>query len=142
MGPKSCEPMEAWRKAWRTGFAPQLSDAGLEALAKALEQDDPSLLQGSTTSPPPLECMRDWPVAAACAVGLCGWKGEKLEIVRDVEGYFASICFGADKLLNDPGACRHFLNWFDDTPRQRMRNLLLPEVRRELERRQQVNVAA
>ena len=65
--------MESWRKVWRDGIAPQLTDAGLEALAQALETDAPELLQGATTSPPPLACVQDWPVEAACPVGYAGF---------------------------------------------------------------------
>ena len=45
--------MESWRRAWRVGLAPGLSRAGLEALSAALLRNDPRLLQGATTSPPP-----------------------------------------------------------------------------------------
>ena len=56
--------MESWRKVWREGFAPVLSTAGLQALRKALTADDTRLIQGSTSSPPPLMCVQDWPVEA------------------------------------------------------------------------------
>ena len=54
--------------AWRRGIAPNLSDRGLQALKKALETDDPTLIQGTTTQPPPLQAVQNWPVEAACAV--------------------------------------------------------------------------
>src|SRR4051812_30523867 len=73
--------MESWRKVWREGFAPQLSTSGLEALRKALHEDDPRLIQGATTSPPPLQCVQDWPVDACCVLGFCSWQGEALETV-------------------------------------------------------------
>jgi hypothetical protein len=127
--------MEAWRKVWREGLAPQLSNEALQQLHQALMTDDPRLLQGATTSPPPLQCVQDWPVEAACVLGYCGWQGEGLETVAEVESYFAKACFEADQLLGEPAMCRWFLNWFDDTPRAEMRRLLMPEVDRELERR-------
>jgi hypothetical protein len=65
--------MESWRRVWREGFVPGISTPGLEALRKALVEDDPRLIQGATTSPPPLQCVEDWPVEGACAVGYCGW---------------------------------------------------------------------
>jgi len=73
--------MESWRLVWRDGFVPVLSTAGLEALRDALRGDDPRLTQGSTTTPPPLMCVQDWPVEAACALGFCGWQGDELESV-------------------------------------------------------------
>lgn len=127
--------MESWRKVWRDGMAPQLSIAALGALQKALQNDDPRLLQGATTSPPPLECVRDWPVEAACVLGYCGWQGEGLETVAEVEEFFARACFETDNRLGEPAACRWFLNWFDDTPRDEVRRELLAEVTRTLARR-------
>ncbi len=120
--------MESWRKVWREGFAPVLSIAGLKALREALLRDDSRLIQGSTTTPPPLMCVRDWPVEAACAVGFCGWQGDHLEAVGEVEEFFARMCFEADQRLGEPAACRWFLNWFDDTPRDDVRRELLAEV--------------
>src|SRR5205814_4865596 len=111
------------------------STAGLESLRDALRADDPRLTQGSTTTPPPLMCVQDWPVEAACALGFCGWQGETLESVGEVEEFFARVCFEADQRLGEPAACRWFLNWFDDTPREEMRRLLLPELDRSLAQR-------
>ena len=113
--------MESWRLVWREGFVPVLSTAGLESLRDALRGDDPRLTQGSTTTPPPLMCVQDWPVEAACALGFCGWQGDELETVGEVEEFFARVCFEADQRLGEPAACRWFLNWFDDTPRDEMR---------------------
>jgi hypothetical protein len=124
--------MESWRKVWREGMAPQISTAGLDALRKALVENDPRLLQGATTSPPPLQCVQDWPVEAACGLGYCGWQGEGLETVGEVEEFFACTCFEADQRLGEPAECRWFLNWFDETPRDAMRRVLLAEVKRTL----------
>src|SRR5215210_7646809 len=122
--------MESWRNVWRTGVATLLSTESLEALREALATDDPRLLQGATTTPPPLQCVQDWPVEAACALGYCGWVGGGLESVAEVEEYFARMCFEIDRRLGEPAACRWFLNWFDETLRERMRELLLAEVER------------
>jgi hypothetical protein len=134
--------MESWKQVWRDGIAPILPTAGLEALATALETDDPRLVQGATTTPPPLLCVQDWPVEACCALGFCGWQGDGLSTVGQVEEFFAKCCFEIDERQDEHAACRWFLNWFDDTPRDRMRAELLPEVRRELERRAAAPVAA
>jgi hypothetical protein len=127
--------MESWRKVWREGLAPLISTQGLEVLRAALANDDGRLLQGATTTPPPLQCVQDWPVEAACALGFCGWQGEGLETVAEVEEYFARLCFEVDQRLGEPAACRWFLNWFDETPREEMRQLLLAEVQRTLAQR-------
>jgi hypothetical protein len=127
--------MESWRMVWREGFAPVISTAGLEALWQALRGDDLRLTQGSTTTPPPLMCVQDWAVEGCCAVGFCGWQGEGLETVGQVEEFFARCCFEADQRLGEPAGCRWFLNWFDDTPREEMRRELLAEVERTLAQR-------
>src|SRR5437588_11690558 len=127
--------MESWRKVWREGLVPLLSTQGLEALRQALVTDDARLLQGATTSPPPLACVQDWPVEGACGLGYCGWQGDGLETVAEVEEFFARMCFEIDQRLGEPAACRWFLNWFDETPRDEMRPHLLAEVSRALARR-------
>jgi hypothetical protein len=127
--------MESWRKVWREGLEPLLTTEALVALQQALQQDDPRLVQGATTSPPPLMCVQDWPVEAACALGYCGWVGDGLETVGEVEEFFARLCFETDCRLGEPAACRWFLNWFDETPRDEMRRELLNEVRRALVQR-------
>ena len=125
--------MESWRTVWRDGFAPVLTLNGLEALRDALATDDTRLVQGTTTTPPPLMCVQDWPVEATCALGFCGWQGDQLQTVGEVEEFFARCCFEADQRLGEAAACRWFLNWFDDTPRDEMRCELLGEVERALE---------
>ena len=120
--------MESWRQVFRGGFAPVLSTAGLIALREAIRTDDPRLVQGSTTVSRFVDSVADWPCEAACALGLCGWQGDGLDTVGEVEEHFAKCCFEADQRLGEPAACRWFLNWFDDTPRDVMRRELLAEV--------------
>jgi hypothetical protein len=127
--------MESWRKVWREGLAPLLSTSGLQALRRGLADDDNRLVQGTTTTPPPLVSVQDWPVEAACALGYCGWQGEGLETVAEVEEFFARMCCEIDHRLGEPAGCRWFLNWFDETPREEMRRELLAEVNRALAQR-------
>ena len=127
--------MEKWQEVWRKGIAPLINNEGLIALRSALIDDDPALLQGATTSPPPLQAVQDWPVEGACAITYCGWKGSNLQTVGEVEEYFAKICFESDRLLGKPAECRHFLGFFDDYPRGEVREKLLIEVALELKRR-------
>jgi hypothetical protein len=128
--------VESWREVWRNSLAPVLATAGLEALANALRIDDSRITQGSTTTPPPLMCVQDFPVEAACCLGFCGWQGGGLTTVGQVEEFYARCCFEADQRLGEPAACRWFLNWFDDTPRDEMRRELLAEVELVLAERQ------
>lgn len=144
--PNEVRAMESWRLVWRDGFAPVLSDRSLAALAVALETDDKRLTQGSTTTPPPLMCVQDWPVEAGCVFGFCGaienggfdGDSDSPASVGKVEEFFANACFQADQRLGEPAACRWFLNYWDNEPRDRMRAELLPEVKREIEKRKGV----
>jgi hypothetical protein len=131
--------MESWKMVWRDGFQPQFSDRQLLALRDALLADDPTLIQGATTQPPPLLCVADWSVEACCAVSYCGWKGADLNSVGDVEEFFARSVFAADDLLGEPAASRWFLNAFDNTPRDVFFPELAAEITRELERRAELN---
>jgi hypothetical protein len=108
---------EPWRRVWRKGIAPFLSEKALEALQRALVSDDARLTQGITTVPTHTRSVQDWPVHNACALAFCGWQGEGLETVAEVEEFFARVCFEIDERLGEPAACRWFLNWFDDSPR-------------------------
>lgn len=127
--------MESWRKVWRDGFAPAMSIEALEVLLVGLEKNDPAIVQGATTRPPPLMCVQDWPVEAADAIGFAGWKGEKLSTVGEVEEYSAKMCFEADQRLGQPAACRWFLNWFDDTERLKAFTELASEIKLNLRER-------
>lgn len=128
--------MEAWKRVWRQGFEPQLSTESLQALGRGLASDDARLLQGATTEPPPLACCANWPCQAGCLVAFCGM-ADGLATVAEVEEYFARLCFEADARVGEPSACRYLLNWFDGTPRDEMRALLLAEVERSLALRQE-----
>lgn len=136
------QPLEAWRKVWREGLSKVISLDGLKALLVALVADDKRLIQGATTSPPPLMCVADWPVEAADAIGICGWLGEGIETVGGVEEYFAKRCFDSDQLMKEPAAVRFFLNWADETPRNQMREALLPEVELAIRERHKKDSAA
>lgn len=127
--------MESWRIVWRDGFAPLLSIEQLTGLADALRSDDPRLVQGATTSPPPLMCVQDFECEAACALGFCGVVkngGFGVATVGEVEEEFARLCWEADQKLGEPAACRWLLNWHDDSPREEVRRELLVETEREL----------
>lgn len=130
-GPNSSEhgPEPAsWQKVWRGGFGPSLPILGLRALRDALADDDRVIVQGATTQPPPLLCISDWKIECADGIGYAMWKGLNLETVGEVADAFGDACGRADDLMGEPAACRWFLNWFDDTPREEMRRLLVAEI--------------
>jgi hypothetical protein len=135
------EQIESWRKCWRDGVAPALSDAALAAMVSAIEADDPALIQGATTYPPPLHCNSDLAIESACLIGLAGMRSQGLETVGEVEFFFAKTCQQVNEQLGVPDAVRDFLNWFDDTPREQMRQELLPELNRAILERQRWTVA-
>jgi hypothetical protein len=120
--------MEMWRKVWRDGIVPLLSNKALVALWHGLVMDDPRLIQGGTVFPEPVPSSADQAPLAACALGYCGWQGEGLETVAEVEEFFVFMCFEIDQRLGEPAGCRWWLNWFDETPRAEVRRELLCEV--------------
>lgn len=128
-------PVELWRKVFRDGFAKVLPTSGLKAAAQALRDDDKQLLtSGQTTLPVCMTATKHWACEGACFLGYVGWWDANLGLstVDQVEEFFAKACFDADQRLGEPAACRHFLNWFDDTPRDEMRRELLAEVERAI----------
>ena len=85
--------MEKWRRIWREGLAPHLSRTGLLALQSTLRNDDRRLLQGATCYPPMLDVMRERAVQGACALGFCGWQGDGLRRVGEIEEFFHHLCY-------------------------------------------------
>jgi hypothetical protein len=124
--------MELWKKVWRDGLAPLLSAAELEVLRRALVRDDARLVQHATCSPPPSEIFHEEAVEGACAIGFCGWHANEFQSVGEVEAFFIRTCSAADEALGEPGAWRHFLNWFFETHRDDIRRQLLQELNRAL----------
>lgn len=123
---------EAWRTVFRDGFLKTFSMKHLEAMREGLKGDDPRIIQGATTDPPPLMVTADWPVIAADLIGYAGWQGDGLGTVGAVEEFFARTCFQVNQLLGEPAACRWWLNWSDDEPRSKMFREALEEVEREI----------
>lgn len=123
--------METWRATWRKGFAPFLPTEGLKRLASSLLNHGDNLLRGATTSPPPLQCVQDWPVEAACPVGTCYWSDGAT--VDEVQQAFAQACYKADVMMGESAACRFFLNAWDEGDISS--DALLDEVMLEIERR-------
>lgn len=141
--------MESWRMVWRIAVELRAEDgdyriptAGLEALADALARDAPEVFQGATVMPPPVQGVDDWPVERACAWAYAGWKGLGLDTVAALEEWWAGLCWELDQRLGEPAACRWFLNWFDETPREQMRRQLLGEVERAIVARLTLEAAA
>ncbi|MFL5244874.1 MAG: hypothetical protein ACJ8FY_22460 [Gemmataceae bacterium] len=127
--------MNTWQQVWHQGLAPSLSTPALEALHTALVKDDPRVIQGATTLPPPIDGVQSWPVEAACVIGFSGWQGHGLESVAQVEQFFACVCSQAEERLGETAASRWFLNWYDTTARTEVRHQLLAEVEKVLEER-------
>ena len=133
--------MESWRLVFRDGFVPVLSTGALTALRDAVRDNDPRLITGSTTLPPPLMCNQDWVCEGGCAFGFCGVHeggGFGVATVQTAEEFFARACHEADQRLGEPAACRWFLNHWDLTPREKLFADVLPELELALESRKQV----
>ena len=121
------EPLPAWKRVWRLGIVSQLSMQGLEALRRALLTDDKRLIQGATTSPPPLHCVSDWNVEGADAISFALWQGDGYATVGQLEERFAMVCCKASNELGEPAAIKYFLHWWDESPRFKARQQLLIE---------------
>jgi hypothetical protein len=92
------------------------------------------VLQGATTSPPPLQALAEYPCEGACPLGyaaLCDGAGT----VGEVEERFAELCHKVDVALGERGGVRWFLNHWDDTPRAEAVAGLWAEVERVLAER-------
>ena len=124
-----------WKTVLKDGFFPLWPTEHLERLLVALQTDDIRLTQGSTTTPPPLMSVQDWPCEACCLVAFGSTEDPFNSTVGEVEKAFAKACFDADSLLGAPAACRHLLNAFDDAPRGEIFRELAAEVKAELGRR-------
>src|SRR4051794_29041840 len=109
--------MESWRHVFREGLEPVVSTPGLRALHQALLTDDRRLIQGATTTPPPLRCLQDCAVEGACMTAFPFWQGDGLKTVAETEEAFAEACYEMDARLGEPAACRHLLNAYDSWPR-------------------------
>lgn len=127
--------MQHWQRVWRVGLARQLSKEGLERLRAALVRDDPQVVQGETMFPPALEVFAGEQVECACAVGYCLWKGKGAGTIGTLTRAFEQACARADARLGEAGACRLFFDWFDSVPRRQMRQELLQEIDRLLNKR-------
>jgi hypothetical protein len=121
--------MEPWRRILREGLLRALTEDELQALRKGLAQDDPALQQGLMTMPPPLECLHDWQVEGADLLAYPVWRGRGVRTVGEVEE--AALTSAIDARLGQ-GATKLLLAWYDERPRQEVRDVLLAETEREL----------
>lgn len=124
-----------WQKVFRAGFAPRLSLEALEALAGGLAENDGRLTQGVTTTPLSSPRNADCPLEAGCVICYALWRGRCVRTVGEAEEEFARLCFEVDAQFGMPGACRFFLNYADDAPRNELRRELAHEVRHAISER-------
>lgn len=127
--------MEAWREAWRRGFAPQFHSETLRGLLAALRSNSVQIGQDYTCYPWPNPSNYERACESACPVGYCGMV-DGLETVGEVNEFFGEVCHNADRLLGGPGECRHFLNAVDSWSRPQLLANLIPEVELALQNRE------
>jgi hypothetical protein len=101
-------------------------------VGRALATDDPALIQGQASIPPPLECVSGWQMETADLIGWVGWRSRGLKTVGEVVEFAWQTCLAIDARLGEPGAVKHLLRWYDQTARAEMRAALQTEVDREL----------
>lgn len=117
--------MDKWESVFRSGIAPQLSTAGLTALADALRSDDRHLVQGISVVPP-----MHWPspVVGACPACYGAWKAAGTMDREELETWLLKTRDVCGKVMGEPNAIRHFTNAVDLWTRDEMRDNLLPVV--------------
>lgn len=122
--------MTAAIQTWKDGFAVDLCCDQLVILRDALARGELRLLQGQSTEPQPLRGNLDRSILAADAVVYPHWRYTfgVVETVGAASEVFAACCFNADQYLGEPAACRAFLNFWDDTPREEAFAALLAAV--------------
>lgn len=123
--------MESWKTVWRKGLLPLLKRQDLLNLLDGLDKNDWRIIQGSTTMPLPLECVKNWDCEAGCLISYMGMR-QGLELVGEVEEFFARMCLQIDQQLGDPAGCRWLVNWWDETPREKAFSMLREEIQENL----------
>jgi hypothetical protein len=119
--------LSEWTRVWRVGVVPQLTRDNLVALRDALQSNDPRLMQGGTTYPPPLPNVQDWRCESCCLVAFPGFS-DGLTTAGELNTYFAEACHRADLALGEPAAIRHLLHFWDNGSRADVFAALIAEL--------------
>ena len=127
MCPHDFDP-DFWRVVFRDGIAPHLSPRVLEEMHAALAEDDERILQGTICYPPPLPGLSGREVEGGDVFILAGMLAGEFRTVGECEAWFRELCDRCDEQFSVPAACRFFLNWYDATSREQMREQMLEEV--------------
>ncbi len=113
------------------GFFPQIGTDSLRELLRLCRTDNPALVQGTN-------CLwQEWSETSqlkTCAIGSVAVAEGNLD-PDQIENRFAELCAGADSRIGEYAACRWFLNWHDETPREAMLSALASEIEAEIKRR-------
>jgi hypothetical protein len=117
-----------WQRVWRDTFALLLPEDERRALAAGLRRRDPLLIAGAATAPLPLALVRDWPIEAADPLVYGAWQLGQVRTVGEAEELWIDRVVAADQVLGETAGCRHWLNWWDETPHAEACRALLAEV--------------
>jgi hypothetical protein len=119
-----------WRETLTRGILPALPLAGVEALLRALDDDDPRLLRLAEVEPPALPATGDWPAVAADPVAFACWHGLGLTTARQVSDAWSEALYQCSLRLKTPAASAPWLDWWDTREDAAARNReLAAEVR-------------
>jgi hypothetical protein len=116
-----------WQRVFRVGVLPQLTRDNLVALRDALQSNDPRLMQGDTTYPPPFPHVLGWPCDRCCLLAFPGLT-DGLTTVGELNTFFARMCAAIDAAIGEPAGVRHLLQWYDDQPRAEVFAALVAEI--------------
>lgn len=130
--------MEQWRRYFRHGIAPLVENAQLEYVLGILKSDSEKMCQGDTVILRKVIAESgltyyhgDLPPVSGCFVSLIHMSDEKLT-ANEVDAKFGPfLC----RVGLNHGLSSHFINWFDDSPREEVRRELIAEIELVLDAR-------
>ncbi len=108
--------MENWRRVFREGVLPLLSEKEAAALRKGLADGDPELVRGRVSESRFIPDGRGYsplPCHGACLCGYAGWKGGPLETCGEVEEFFDEIAKGCAERCGH-ASIRHLTGAWDE----------------------------
>lgn len=127
--------VRAWQAVFREGVAPLLGQDNLEVLAEGLRARDPAILRGRTSLPDMLDSNHSEALTAVDPILYPAFKRQTIKTVGEADELLAALSYEIDLRMGEPGALRHFFNWWDGEDHEKAEAstvALLEEVTRAL----------
>lgn len=127
--------MEAWRKAWREGVAPQLTIDELRFLHHGICSKDRRLINGVTAIYDTDYRRRDAPCGGACLLGYVEFHRNADATADDVCETFNDVVATANERLGDGDNIQYLIDFWDDDDNAERQKLMAHEVIRSIRER-------